>query len=1339
MTVQNLRQIGAFPKLVRYLEDELDWPLQEYGFDELTFEFSPAEIGLKDEDAAKVKAIHQLRPLAGGQPWGIFFVEFENKKKPVVGLRRILSHLAVKKRASATKASAPARHAQDLLFITAFGEDGTDAREIAFAHFHQNPGDMPTLHVLGWDGGDTPLKLANVDHVLRERLHWPTDEKDTQAWRETWSKPFRHRIGHVITTASLLAEELASLARGIRDKAKVLLAAESEKGEITKLYKAFQTALIHDLTPESFADSYAQTITYGLLTAAISRTDASEGRYGTFVKADDIADMVPITNPFLKEMLQTFLKVGGRKGGIDFDELGIQDVVELLRGDETDLPAILRDFGNKTRGEDPVIHFYEHFLSAYNKQLKIQRGVFYTPQPVVSYIVRSVHELLQTEFGLEDGLASTITWGEMLKKHPDLKLPPLTDAPDEKRTISPDEPFVQILDPATGTATFLVEVIDVIHRTLAAKWKQQRLTEVQQLAAWNNYVPKHLLPRLHAYELMMAPYAIAHMKIGLKLAEIKYHFGSEERVRIYLTNALEPWQRQLKLPDFEALAHEAVAVNEVKRDKRFTVIVGNPPYSGVSSNNSEYALRLVDAYKVIDGDRLNEKKLWLQDDYVKFLRSSQMTIERAGCGVLGFITNHGYLDNPTFRGMRQSLLHSFQWRQVVDLHGNAKKKETAPDGTQDFNVFDIQQGVAVGLFVRRILAKSLDTLTIRGDLFGTRDEKYIALAGASFKSLPAVNIHPNSPYYLFIEQDQTHRKEFETMLLLSDVTELHSVGVVTARDHLTIAFTPDEIWHRVQRFSKLGEEDAREEFELRDDVRDWKVSLAQADLRSTPLSKKLVKPIMYRPFDTRFIYYTGKNKGFIGQPAAAVMKHMIDVKNLGLMTTRKVEIGTFGHTICSRVMTESHSVSLKEVNYLFPLWLYPDRDGLVFTKDQRPNFTPSFLRAFAKALVVPQEGTHGLPDGLTPEDIFHYAYAVFHSPIYRIRYAEFLKIDFPRLPLVGNLVLFRALTQFGGELVALHLLESPKLDQPITEFIGGKNPEVEKPSWSDNTAWVDKAQSIGFKGVREEVWNFHIGGYQVCQKWLKDRKGRTLTQDDIAHYQKIVIALSETIRLMAEIDKVIEQHGGWPDAFASAAGQDANAATDNAIVEEPVATPPAQVAKKSRADPAPDLFSTAPAVKPASEPAPPAPRTTHTDDLDRDELCAEIRKLFSDGAVRERDAAIDDLARVLGHQRTGKNIRETLDNALRTAVRRGILQNDHDQLSLLCRSIEQYERDFLKDQFIASIGSTWIARDDAIRAFARWLGFARTGGNIEDTARSLINGLLREARLESEGINIRKG
>ncbi|MCB1919778.1 MAG: hypothetical protein KDJ28_07355 [Candidatus Competibacteraceae bacterium] len=378
-TTEHLRKIKTFEHLLPYLETELDWPLEEYGFDELTFEYAPEELGLKAEEAAKVKTIHQLRPLPGGQPWGIFFIEFERKKLPVVVLRRILSHLALKKRASVNHADRVAFAVGDLLFISLFGEETSDQREIAFAHFHQMAGDLPTLRVLGWDGADTPLKLAAVAATLQRRLRWPDDPSDAEAWRENWRGAFRHRLGHVIRTADALAETLAALARGIRDAALTLLRHESAQGPLQTLLKAFQTTLIHDLAEEGFADTYAQTITYGLLTAAISRTEMSAGRHGTALLAENVADIVPVTNPFLKEMLQTFLKVGGRRGGIDFDELGIQDVVELLRSDETDLPAVLRDFGNRTQGEDPVIHFYQHFLSAYNHKLRMQRGVFYTP------------------------------------------------------------------------------------------------------------------------------------------------------------------------------------------------------------------------------------------------------------------------------------------------------------------------------------------------------------------------------------------------------------------------------------------------------------------------------------------------------------------------------------------------------------------------------------------------------------------------------------------------------------------------------------------------------------------------------------------------------------------------------------------------------------------------------------------------------------------------------------------------------------------------------------------------------------------------------------------------
>lgn len=1127
-----LRAIKTFAELTRYLEDELDWPLERYGFEDLTFEYTPAEVGLKDEDAAKVKAIHQLRPFQQDQPWGIFFVEFENKRMPVVVLRRILSHLVLKQRASANKAKAAAWHMDDLLFISAFGEAANDQREIAFAHFHQETGDLPTLRVLGWDGADTGLKLDHVAATLHERLRWPSDPSDTAAWREQWSPAFRLRLGHVIRTANALAERLATLARGIRDAARTLIDHEAENGPLRRLHKAFQTALIHDLSEADFADTYAQTITYGLLTAAISRTDMDGGRYGTVLIAQNVTDMVPITNPFLREMLQTFLQAGGRQGGINFDELGIQDVVELLRGDETDLPAILDDFGNRTRGEDPVIHFYEHFLAAYDKQLKVKRGIFYTPQPVVSYIVRSVHELLQTEFGLVDGLAATTTWGAMAKRLPGLKVPEGTD---------PASPFVVILDPATGTATFLVEVIDVIHRTLIARWEAQHLNASQQHDAWNDYVPQHLLPRLYGYELMMAPYAIAHMKIGLKLFETGYRFGSVERVRVYLTNSLEPASDggdQLAFAGWSpALAHEAQAVNAVKRYQRFTVVIGNPPYAGISSNMTEYAQQLVNAYKIVDGKALNERKLWLQDDYVKFIRTAQTSIDQANIGILGYITNHGYLDNPTFRGMRQSLLGTFQRVNVLDLHGNTTKKEQSPDGIEDKNVFDIRQGVAICLAVRIGIVAAVR----HAEIWGSREAKYAWLTTHSISNTAFASLSPNSPFYFFDPQNMDFRAEYEEGWRITEVMPNSTTGFVTARDHFVVGFSESELLERMSEFANrsVSDVDIRSRYFAGrgsskydgGDSRGWKLPEARRRVQADARWKNRVVDCLYRPFDCRKIYWCD---WMIDWPRPEVTRHLLAGKNLGINIGRAGQVidqGPWDIIFCTRSVTE-FNLFRRGGNSLFPLWLYQDhadpKMNMGSDEYRQVNIEPTFLRGLAQRFDLPSAGPCGVPQGLTPEDILRYAYAVFHSPDYRTRYAEFLKTDFPRLPLTNRLELFRCLSMLGGELIALHLMESSMLTHHITTYIGQVNPEVEKISFDNDSVWLDKAQTRGFRGVPEAVWVFHIGGYQVCEKWLKDRKGRTLSAEDIEHYQRIVVALHETIRIMGEIDEVIEAHGGWP-------------------------------------------------------------------------------------------------------------------------------------------------------------------------------------------------------------------
>lgn len=545
-----LAKVKRFDQLIAYLRDEMGWPIAKDSFedvDDLFYDFTADELGIDPKAAAKIESIKRLRPLSPRQPWGIFFIKFEPKKLPVLVLRRILNQVATKKRASANSAERAAWAADDLLFVSKYGEG--DERQISFAHFSQpdTKHDLPTLKVLGWDNLDTPLHLGAVAEKLKTHLAWPEDDADIETWRKNWRSAFDLRHREVVTTSKELSIRLAELARAIRDRIKTALAHETERGPLTKLMQAFQAALVHDLNADGFADMYAQTIAYGLLSARIADPHKKT--------ADDFAAHMR-TNPFLRELMETFLKVGGRRGkaggpGIDFDELGVSEVVELL--DDANMEAVVRDFGDRNPQEDPVIHFYELFLKEYDAKKRMQRGVFYTPRPVVAYIVRSVDELLRTEFGLAEGLADTTTWGEMAKGHKDLKIP---------EGVSPDQDFVQILDPATGTGTFLVEVIDLIHRTLVAKWKAQGHGEKKIDTLWNEYVPNHLLSRMHGYELLMAPYAIAHLKIGLKLYETGYRFGSEERARVYLTNTLEPAQDFSGRFEFaiSALAHEAEAV-----------------------------------------------------------------------------------------------------------------------------------------------------------------------------------------------------------------------------------------------------------------------------------------------------------------------------------------------------------------------------------------------------------------------------------------------------------------------------------------------------------------------------------------------------------------------------------------------------------------------------------------------------------------------------------------------------------------------------------------------------------------------------------------------------------
>ena len=1154
-----LASIKRFDQLIAYLSDEMGWPIARDSFDDvddLFYDFTADELGIDPKTAAKIQSIKRLRPLSPRQPWGIFFVKFEPKKLPVVALRRILSQVALKKRASANSAQRTAWAKDDLLFVSNYGVG--DERQISFAHFStpSDGHDLPTLKVLGWDNRDTALHLDAVAIELTEHLAWPENDSDAVAWREQWRAAFTLRHREVLTTSRELSVRMAELASTIRDRIKTAIAIETQRGPLNKLMKAFQAALVHDLDADGFADMYAQTIAYGLLSARIADPHKKT--------VDDFASHMR-TNPFLRDLMKMFLQVGGRHtkpgaGGIDFDELGVAEVVELL--DNANMEAVVRDFGDRNPREDPVIHFYELFLKEYDAEKRMQRGVFYTPRPVVSYIVRSVHTLLRSEFGLKDGLADTATWGEMAKRHKDLIIPD---------GVSPDQDFVQILDPATGTGTFLVETINLIHKTLVAKWKAQGHGKTKIDALWNKYVPKHLLPRLHGYELLMAPYAIAHLKIGLKLYETDYRFGSDERARVYLTNTLESAQDfsqgafDFAIP---ALADEAQAVNEIKRAARFTVIIGNPPYSGHSANKGAWIRELlrgsagnrrVENYFEVDGGSLNERNpKWLNNDYVKFIRLAHWQIECTGRGVIGFITSNSYLNSPTFRGMRESLAATFPRAHLLDLHGNANNRDRAPDGGKDENVFDIKEGVAISLFTcPPVEPRRFSRAYNHAALWGVCEQadgtgKYDRLVASDATSTEWQALSPKPPLRLFVPRDDALHDEYEGGWRLPDVFPVNGVGMTTARDHMVVDFEPRPIIERAARFRESEETDADLCAELGIPMKKgWNIARARDLIQKEDDLGDLIEPVLYRPFDVRFIFY---HDSLVWRTVKKVMRHMLAGKNVALVTARSNKSSNADHFFCSRFIVETKCGESTTQSCTIPLYLYPATEGETLSQwpagssGRLPNFGLEFIADLEKRIKLPfvSDGKGDLKKTFGPEDVFHYIYAVLHSPEYRRRYADFMKSDFPRIPLPTNRALFSALILPGARLVSLHLMEDD-VRRSAPAFPSSGSNQVDQVRYAPPSSglpgcvWINREQY--FESVEPEIWASTIGGYRPAEKWLKDRKGRTLSKDDIDHYRKIVAALAETRRLMAEIDEVIGKHGGWPGAFQT--GEAPNPATMN--------------------------------------------------------------------------------------------------------------------------------------------------------------------------------------------------
>jgi predicted helicase len=906
-----------------------------------------------------------------------------------------------------------------------------------------------------------------------------------------------------------LAERMARIARLLQDAIGKAMKTESkETGPLYSQLDGFRRVLLHDLTEAQFADMYAQTVCYGLFAARTNHTGQER-----FTRQHAPYEL-PNTNPFLKKLFSQI-------AGPDMAESivwAVDNLTELLNA--ADIGAILRDFGRRTLRQDPVVHFYETFLAAYDPRMREMRGVYYTPEPVVSYIVRSIDHILKSDFGLEKGLAD----------HTRVEV----DTGVGKKTVHK----VQILDPATGTGTFLHGVVDHIHETFkGAK------------GMWSGYVAKELLPRLYGFELLMAPYAVAHMKLGLQLRNTGYDFQSGERLNVYLTNTLEEAYELEKLPTFAYwLGEEASAAGRVKKEAPVMVILGNPPYSGHSVNKSIWIKKLIETYKEGCSDlKKPGQAKWLSDDYVKFIRFAQWRIEQTGYGVLGFITNHGYLDNPTFRGMRQSLMSTFDDIYILDLHGNAKRKETAPDGGEDKNVFDIQQGVAIGVFVKRKGKKKTLATVRHADLWGARQVKdskglviggkYAWLGERDISTTKWKKLAPEAPYFLFTKQDAKGKKEYESGWGIPEIFNQNgdpAPGIVTTHDEFAISLDETEATSKVERFLKTNtEEDARSNFRLCSQSQ-WEYSKAKKEL-GTGEWKKNITPILYRPFDVRWTIF---DKNVAVHRRERVMRHMLAGRNLGLCTTRSIEIGRgWEHAFCANNLIQHHTVSIKEVNYLFPLYLYPDKktNGDIFTNGlaKHVNLAPEFIAEFEQKLSMKfiPDGKGTLRKTFGPEDVFHYIYAIFHSPTYRDRYAPFLKGDFPRVPLTANTELFKKLVKLGERLTALHLMEADGSALPLFPVMG--DDVVEKARYTGPGEGADEGRVFinttqYFAPVTPEVWNFHVGGYQVAEKWLKDRKGRQLSFTELEHYRKTIAALAETGGLMTGIDAAVEEHGGWP-------------------------------------------------------------------------------------------------------------------------------------------------------------------------------------------------------------------
>tara|TARA_X000000950_G_scaffold135331_1_gene168440 strand:- start:98 stop:3226 length:3129 start_codon:yes stop_codon:yes gene_type:complete len=893
-------------------------------------------------------------------------------------------------------------------------------------------------------------------------------------------KDFATHIGQTIKSSKKLAEMMAGKARLLSDVIEKSLTSDETQEEDSTLkdqMKAFKDILIHDITPKGFADVYAQTIAYGMFAARLYDPTLEN------FSRQEAAELIPKSNPFLRRLF-------GYIAGPDIDdriEWIVDNLSEIFLA--CNVEEILKNYGEPTKMEDPIIHFYENFLAEYDPKLRKARGVWYTPAPVVNFIVRAVDDILKTEFDLPKGLADSSKTKVTLS----------TQTSDKRsstgyKKIEKEVHKVQILDPATGTGTFLTEVIKQVNK----KFKGQE-------GIWSSYVENDLIPRLNGFELLMASYAMAHLQLHLLLKETGFKATKTQRTKVYLTNSLEEYHPDTGTLFANWLSSEANEANHIKRDSPVMCIIGNPPYSGESANKGDWIMDLMKDYKKEPGgkEKLQERNpKWINDDYVKFLRYGQHFIEKNGTGVLAFINPHGFLDNPTFRGMRWHLLKTYDRIYTIDLHGNSKKKETALDGSPDQNIFDIMQGVSINVFVKTGKKKANELGKVfHYDLYGKRDFKYDFLNKNSLQSIDFNELPNVAPMYFMVQKDFRAKATYDKGFSVNEIFKTKSVGVVSGKDKLFISSRKEELIRKLV-----------EEYE-------------NCNVNS-------INRIAFYPFDNKYIYYEPK---LIERARVNLTQHIIARDN-SIIIIGKQCVSDWRYIFTSKIMSNLNLTGTAGrfgAGYMFPLYLYPETNGqqtIEQLEERKPNLNAEIVIKIAEKLALTftneTESTEGT---FAPVDILDYIYAVLHSPTYRQKYKDFLKIYFPRVPYPKDKDTFWHLVKLGSEIRQIHLLESSKVEDYITSYPKGGNniitTKIAKKDWE----LIDEQNQLGRIWINEEqyfdnvpviAWEFYIGGYQPAQKWLKDRREKELKVNDILHYQKIIVALSETNRIMKEIDEI---------------------------------------------------------------------------------------------------------------------------------------------------------------------------------------------------------------------------